>query len=241
MALFPAVLKSVRERAPSPTRDIVKGVQALERTVAELEIWVVLRYGSLYGPGTVYAFDGLMADLVRRGQVPADEGVTSFLKENGRGASQRLQTRRAGIPSPIIADFGQQARGQTFSCSRQTAEDLVVFMAQKKLLDLLLIGGNLLYQRQQLSNKSQGQARFRPGGDRGSSQARLMQVLENARGHFRGCGVTSRFEKPFDLFDGGSLCHLQSRIGLQEDQTGVLLQLGKEGKCHRVILASGRP
>jgi nucleoside-diphosphate-sugar epimerase len=65
--------------APLPTRDIVKGVLALERAVAEIERWVVLRYGSLYGPGTVYAPDGLMADLVRRGQVPADDGITSFL------------------------------------------------------------------------------------------------------------------------------------------------------------------
>lgn len=65
--------------APLPTRDIVKGVQALERAVAEIERWVVLRYGSLYGPGTAYAPDGLIADLVRRGQVPADEGITSFL------------------------------------------------------------------------------------------------------------------------------------------------------------------
>jgi hypothetical protein len=53
--------------------------------------------------------------------------VRSALKQNGRGASQRLQTRRAGIPSWIIADFGEQARGQAFPCSRQTAEDLVVF------------------------------------------------------------------------------------------------------------------
>jgi nucleoside-diphosphate-sugar epimerase len=65
--------------APAPVGDIVKGVLALERAVAEMEIGVALRYGALYGPGTVYAPDGVVADLVRRGQMPADEGVTSFL------------------------------------------------------------------------------------------------------------------------------------------------------------------
>jgi nucleoside-diphosphate-sugar epimerase len=65
--------------APAPVGDIVKGVLALERAVAEMEIGAALRYGALYGPGTVYTPDGVIADLVRRGQTPADEGITSFL------------------------------------------------------------------------------------------------------------------------------------------------------------------
>src|SRR5579864_4512681 len=43
--------------------------------------------------------------------------VSPALKQNGGGASQRLQTRRAGVPGWIIADFGEQARGQAFPCS----------------------------------------------------------------------------------------------------------------------------
>lgn len=65
--------------ALAPTNEIVKGVQALESIVAEMDEWVVLRYGNLYGPGTVNAPDGLMANVVRNGQMPADNSVTSFL------------------------------------------------------------------------------------------------------------------------------------------------------------------
>lgn len=65
--------------APAPRREMVEAVQVLENTVAELEHWIVLRYGILYGPGTWYAPDGLFANQVRQGQVSADESVTSFL------------------------------------------------------------------------------------------------------------------------------------------------------------------
>ncbi|QBD82917.1 NAD(P)-dependent oxidoreductase [Ktedonosporobacter rubrisoli] len=65
--------------APEPRRSTIKGVQALERAVAEIERWVVLRYGVLYGPGTWYAPDGFIAEQVRLRQLPADEGITSFL------------------------------------------------------------------------------------------------------------------------------------------------------------------
>jgi nucleoside-diphosphate-sugar epimerase len=65
--------------APEPRLTTVKGVQALEQAVSEMERGIVLRYGLLYGPGTWYAPDGSVAEQVRRGQVTADEGVTSFL------------------------------------------------------------------------------------------------------------------------------------------------------------------
>ena len=65
--------------APEPRRTTIEGVQALESAVGEMERGVVLRYGVLYGPGTWYAPDGLIAKQVRRGQLVADEGVTSFL------------------------------------------------------------------------------------------------------------------------------------------------------------------
>jgi len=52
---------------------------ALEATVSEAPHVVLLRYGTLYGPGTGYASDGAIAAQVRRGDLPANEDVTSFL------------------------------------------------------------------------------------------------------------------------------------------------------------------
>lgn len=65
--------------APMPRRATVEAVAALENAVAEMEEGVVLRYGLLYGPGTWYAPDGSIADQVRRGEVTADDGITSFI------------------------------------------------------------------------------------------------------------------------------------------------------------------
>jgi nucleoside-diphosphate-sugar epimerase len=65
--------------APEPRRRLIEGVQALERAVAEMERWVVLRYGALYGLGTWYAPDGFIAEQVRRGELTADQTVTSFI------------------------------------------------------------------------------------------------------------------------------------------------------------------
>ncbi|GHO51325.1 NAD-dependent epimerase/dehydratase family protein [Ktedonospora formicarum] len=65
--------------APEPRLTTIKGIQALEAAVAEMEWGVVLRYGLLYGPGTWFAPDGTIAEHVRQGQRVADQGVTSFL------------------------------------------------------------------------------------------------------------------------------------------------------------------
>ena len=65
--------------APLPRRATVEAVSYLERAVAELPEGVVLRYGSLYGPGTWYAPGGMIAEQVRRGELAANEGITSFV------------------------------------------------------------------------------------------------------------------------------------------------------------------
>jgi nucleoside-diphosphate-sugar epimerase len=57
----------------------VRGVAALEAAVREAPEWVLLRYGLLYGPGTWYARDGLMAERARRGELAADGDVSSFV------------------------------------------------------------------------------------------------------------------------------------------------------------------
>src|SRR5579885_3819193 len=64
--------------------------------------------------------------------------VVSAGKQDRRSASKRLQAGCVRIAMGIIANFCQQSRSQAFSCPRQTAEDLVVFMTQKKAFDLLI-------------------------------------------------------------------------------------------------------
>ncbi|HEX5414932.1 MAG TPA: NAD(P)-dependent oxidoreductase [Chloroflexota bacterium] len=65
--------------APPPRRAMVEAVASLERAVSELPEGVVLRYGSLYGPGTWYAPGGAFAEQARRGERAANEGITSFV------------------------------------------------------------------------------------------------------------------------------------------------------------------
>jgi nucleoside-diphosphate-sugar epimerase len=65
--------------APLPRAMTIEGVAALERGAAELPESVILRYGMLYGPGTWYDRNGTIAERVRLGQVPATDGIVSFL------------------------------------------------------------------------------------------------------------------------------------------------------------------
>jgi nucleoside-diphosphate-sugar epimerase len=65
--------------AAAPRDVTIGGVAALEGAVAEAPEWVVLRYGLLYGPGTWYAPDGLVAERARKGELPAGADVASFL------------------------------------------------------------------------------------------------------------------------------------------------------------------
>ncbi len=57
----------------------VGGIESLETAVAELPEWVVLRYGTLYGPGTWYEPGALMADQARAGTLPANADISSFV------------------------------------------------------------------------------------------------------------------------------------------------------------------
>ena len=65
--------------APEPRRTTVGGAAALEEAVREAPEWVILRYGTLYGPTTWYARDGAMAQRAAAGKLPADLDVSSFL------------------------------------------------------------------------------------------------------------------------------------------------------------------
>ncbi|MFB4299663.1 NAD-dependent epimerase/dehydratase family protein [Actinomadura sp. NTSP31] len=65
--------------APEPRATTIAAVQALEEAVAEAPEYVILRYGTLYGPGTWYAPGGLMAAKLQAGELAADDAVTSFV------------------------------------------------------------------------------------------------------------------------------------------------------------------
>jgi nucleoside-diphosphate-sugar epimerase len=65
--------------ANEPRSTTVLGVAALEQTVGELPVSVVLRYGVLYGPGTWYSGDGARAEDARVGRLVADDNVVSFV------------------------------------------------------------------------------------------------------------------------------------------------------------------
>jgi nucleoside-diphosphate-sugar epimerase len=66
--------------APPPLNQTAAGVRALEAAVGEVAEGVVLRYGALYGPGSWMAHDGPVAEQVRRGELAANEGITSFVQ-----------------------------------------------------------------------------------------------------------------------------------------------------------------
>jgi nucleoside-diphosphate-sugar epimerase len=70
--------------APADLRPVVETVRDMEAAVAATDgiEGVVLRYGFFYGPGTWYAADGAMADMLRRRRLPRignGEGRYSFI------------------------------------------------------------------------------------------------------------------------------------------------------------------
>ncbi|ENQ3108018.1 NAD(P)-dependent oxidoreductase [Bacillus cereus] len=65
--------------APFPRKTTIEGIMALEEKVSQMPEFVILRYGTLYGPGTWYATDGMIANQVRRQEMVSTDGITSFL------------------------------------------------------------------------------------------------------------------------------------------------------------------
>jgi nucleoside-diphosphate-sugar epimerase len=90
--------------APEPWATTVAGVAELERLVLdEFEgSGTVLRYGTLYGPGTWWAADGDLTAAVRAGTFPlvgTGVGVTSFLHvdDAAAAATQAVELGRPGV------------------------------------------------------------------------------------------------------------------------------------------------
>ncbi|MED1567650.1 NAD(P)-dependent oxidoreductase [Bacillus paramycoides] len=65
--------------APMPRQVTINGIAKLEETVSELPEAVILRFGTLYGPGTWYAENGVFANQVRNNEIIATDGMSSFI------------------------------------------------------------------------------------------------------------------------------------------------------------------
>lgn len=65
--------------APMPRHTTIHGVLALEEAVKEMPAYVILRYGTLYGPATWYAKNGDIAEKISNKEVKATDGVSSFV------------------------------------------------------------------------------------------------------------------------------------------------------------------
>ncbi len=90
--------------ASQPRRTTIGGIMALERAVAEIPEWIILRYGTLYGPGTWYDRDGTIAERVRRKEMIATEGVSSFLHVEDAARAALLALEWPSGPVNIVDD-----------------------------------------------------------------------------------------------------------------------------------------
>ena len=90
--------------APAPFGDGVRAMVSHERAVLEADgiEGLVLRYGWFYGPGTYYAADGSIAEMVRKRRFPVlggSDGLFSFIhiEDAAGGHRRRVRARSAGI------------------------------------------------------------------------------------------------------------------------------------------------
>ncbi|SDD17275.1 Nucleoside-diphosphate-sugar epimerase [Paenibacillus sp. UNCCL117] len=90
--------------AAEPRKTTIDGILALEKAVTELPEHVILRYGMFYGPGTWYAPNGFIAEQIRQRQVPATEGITSFLHVEDAAEAALLALRWPSGPVNIVDD-----------------------------------------------------------------------------------------------------------------------------------------
>jgi len=90
--------------------DVVRAVATLEHLVLASggPVGVVLRYGGFYGPGTVMAPDGPVAELARRRRLPLvgeATGVSSFIHvDDAAAAAVAAVSRGAGVYNIVDLD-----------------------------------------------------------------------------------------------------------------------------------------
>ncbi|MET9499802.1 NAD(P)-dependent oxidoreductase [Streptomyces sp. NPDC006552] len=96
--------------AGAPRATTIGGIRALEDAAAELPHHVVLRYGTLYGPGTWFAPGGLMADKLTAGALPANDGISSFVHVDDAARAALAALDWANGPVNIVDDEPAPAR-----------------------------------------------------------------------------------------------------------------------------------
>ncbi|GAB6989305.1 NAD-dependent epimerase/dehydratase family protein [Paenibacillus pini] len=65
--------------AALPRKTTIDGIVALEEAVAEIPNHIILRYGAFYGPATWYERNGRNAVKVMNKEIPATDGISSFI------------------------------------------------------------------------------------------------------------------------------------------------------------------
>jgi len=90
--------------AHMPRKTTIRGVMALEEMVTEMPEYVILRYGTLYGPGTWYAKDDVIADQVRKKEMLGINGVTSFLHVEDAARAALMALNWPSGPVNIVDD-----------------------------------------------------------------------------------------------------------------------------------------
>jgi len=95
--------------APMPRKSTVGAVHAMEQAAAEIPEHVILRYGMFYGPGTWYERGGFVANQVRDKQLPATEGVASFVHVEDAARAAVAALRWPSGPVNVVDD--EPARG----------------------------------------------------------------------------------------------------------------------------------
>lgn len=82
-----------------PRKTTIDGVISLEEKVKEMSEFVILRYGTLYGPGTWYSGNGKIAKQLQSQELYATDGVTSFIhvKDAAKAAVLALNWQSGSI------------------------------------------------------------------------------------------------------------------------------------------------
>jgi nucleoside-diphosphate-sugar epimerase len=100
----PGTTPAVEEDTLDTEASAFPGVSALETAVATMPRGVILRYGTLYGPGTWYARDGAMADRARRGELRATPTVLPFLHADDAAAAAAAALNWPAGPVNVVDD-----------------------------------------------------------------------------------------------------------------------------------------
>lgn len=129
--------------APYPRQTTIRGVVALESAVAEIRHFVVLRYGTLYGPGTWYARDGAFARRVREQTMQQSSEVTNFLHvEDAANAALLALHWPNGVVNIVDGDSAMEAEWLPLYAKRLNAPEPPRSAANQEVSGMTRVVGN---------------------------------------------------------------------------------------------------